>query len=49
MSKQREAMELALEALEKEPGDYVDFIKTMKAARSAIREALAETEQEPLI
>jgi len=33
----------ALEALEKEPADYADWTRTMKAARAALRERLGET------
>ncbi len=42
MSKLRDAAQQALEALEKEPADYADWIRTMKAARAALRTALAE-------
>lgn len=49
MSKLRDAAQQALEALEKEPADYADWIRTMKAARAALRTALAEQpEQEPV-
>ena len=48
MSKLRDAARQALEALEKEPADYADWTRTMKAARAALRTALAEQpEQEP--
>ena len=48
MSKLRDAAQKALEALEKEPADYADWTRTMKAARAALRAALAEpAEQEP--
>ncbi len=40
--KLRQAAQQALEALEKEPADYADWIRTMKAARAALRTALAE-------
>ena len=38
----RQAAHQALEALEKEPADYADWIRTMQAARAALRTALAE-------
>ena len=46
MSKLRDAAQQALEALEKEPADYADWIRTMKAARAALRTALAEQSAE---
>ena len=36
----REAAQQALEALEKEPADFSDWLRTMKAARTALRAAL---------
>ncbi len=42
MTTLREAAQQALEALEKEPADYADWTRTMKAARAALRTALAE-------
>ena len=50
MSKLRDAAQQALEALEKEPADYADWVRTRKAARAALRTALAEqpAEQEPV-
>jgi len=50
MSKLRDAAQQALEALEKEPADYADWVRTRKAARAALRAALAEqpAEQEPV-
>lgn len=50
MSALRDAAQQALEALEKEPADSADWIRTMKAARAALRTALAEqpAEQEPI-
>lgn len=50
MSKLRDAAQQALEALEKEPADSADWIRTMKAARAALRTALAEqpAEQAPV-
>ena len=46
MNKQREALELALEALEDYQANGAPFFKCDSAV-SAIREALAEPEQEP--
>ena len=42
MSKLRDAAQQALEALEKEPAGYADGIRTMRAARAALRAALTE-------
>ena len=50
MTTLRDAAQQALEALEKEPADYADWVRTRKAARAALRAALAEqpAEQEPV-
>ena len=52
MTTLREAAQQALEALEKEPADYADWTRTMKAARATLRTALAEQpaeqQQEPV-
>ena len=42
----REAAQQALEALEKEPSDFSDWLRTMKAARTALRAALADEKNE---
>ena len=48
MSKQREAFELALEALEKHGNSCLNHEDAYSAAINAIREALAEPEPEPV-
>ena len=48
MSKQREALELALEALEKHGNSYLNHEDEYSAAIKKIREALAEPEQKPV-
>lgn len=40
----REAAQQALEALETEPESYADWLRTMKAARTALRSALSNTQ-----
>lgn len=47
MSRQSEALQLALEALEKHGNSYLNHEDEYSAAKNAIREALAEPEQEP--
>ena len=44
MSKQREALQLALNALEKHGNSYLNHEDEYSAAKDAIREALAEPE-----
>jgi hypothetical protein len=49
MSELRKAAEMALEALDCEPESFVSWLIGLREAREALRQALAQQEQEPFI